>query len=636
MSGKRLLLGLYDQKPLGTRREDLEYSLHACYKPLLTFLYANPEIRISLYFSGIIYQWLENEHPEINMLISDMVKRRQIELLSGGFYDPVLSMLPTKDRSHQVEMLTTFIRKRFGSRPRTAWITDQIWSPALVNTLSISGIRAAFQHTNSQIAHPEPFLMQEMGKLLCLFPIHDGLTGQIHAGDFNGFQSSLDAAQKTHMHSVISIMIDMGKLVSQSMLDEVQTCEKLSHTLVQIGSQQDKFSLTLPHREYQQVTGEDYLPSGWYSYSKPDTADHINELLLIHPEIKYLYGKLHYSSKLIPGIKKEKGLKKLALKEMLKGESFGPFSTSSNGGMYQHALRKENYSHLIEVDKISREKGVFTSSITTYDIDFDTEDEYIYRGKNITAVLDRIGGQVIELDYLVNSWNYLDTFVGRDEDLARRSIPTITPGRKQLAFTDLMFLSEPDLLRYDKYDEQQVINLESFPYTVSDLNRDRREITFTADICLDNHNVRKLRLTKFFTCRTNSIMVNYRFENISGSRISWQFGSEYNLSFSSDSEDEVSYRCIDAKHERKLGGAGKSLAHVKLLKIGDTAKKAIVSLYADRRFTVSKRHYTTTMITDLGEEEIYQFTRLLALWYVELDAGETWETQAAVRIEKMK
>jgi hypothetical protein len=42
------------------------------------------------------------------------------------------------------------------------------------------------------------------------------------------------------------------------------------------------------------------------------------------------------------------------------------------------------------------------------------------------------------------------------------------------------------------------------------------------------------------------------------------------------------------------------------------------------------------MITDLGEEEIYQFTRLLALWYVELDAGETWETQAAVRIEKMK
>ncbi len=52
MGQKKLILGFYDQKPLGTRLEDYEFSLYSCYKPLLTYLYTNPEIRIALYLSG--------------------------------------------------------------------------------------------------------------------------------------------------------------------------------------------------------------------------------------------------------------------------------------------------------------------------------------------------------------------------------------------------------------------------------------------------------------------------------------------------------------------------------------------------------------------------------------------------------
>nr|MDA3835556.1 hypothetical protein [Spirochaetales bacterium] len=103
--------------------------------------------------------------------------------------------------------------------------------------------------------------------------------------------------------------------------------------------------------------------------------------------------------------------------------------------MYQNYLRKQNYSHLIEVDKITRERGVFTTSITAFDLDLDLEDEFIYRGKFITAVFDIRGGQVTELDYLVNSWNYLDTFVGRESDTLSQSILHYPEGVKQNAFS---------------------------------------------------------------------------------------------------------------------------------------------------------------------------------------------------------
>jgi alpha-amylase len=636
MSGKRLLLGLYDQKPLGTRKEDLEYSLFACYKPLLTFLYANPEIRISLYFSGIIYMWLEAEHPEVNMLIADMVKRRQIELLTGGFYDPILTVIPMKDRSHQIEKSTTFIRKRFGLRPRTAWITEQVWSPSLVNTLALCGIRSAFQHTNEQLAHQDPFNMQEMGRILCIFPVHSGLTEQIHENDLEQFSKSIAAAEKTQMHQVLSIMIDMGKLISHSMLTEENTTLALCHTLAELGSDTRAVSLELPYEQSQLVTREDFLPAGWYNSDKPETVDHYNEMFLAYPEIKHLYGKMLYSSKLIPGIKKEKTLKKLASKHMLMGESFGSFSQSQSGGFYQNYLRKENYAHLIEVDKISREKGIFTSSITTYDIDFDNVDEFIYRGKNITAVFDQLGGQVTELDYLVNSWNYLDTFVGREADIISCSIDTIRPDIKQNAFSDILFEHEIDPLRYDKYASDGVMNLESVPYDVTNLNRERKELSFSHEIILSMYGPQKMQLTKSYTSRTNSLVVNYRFENTGTSRINRQFGSEFNLSFSSDAEEDVSYRCIDAKHERMLTGVRKSLKHVKLLKIEDTANKAIVSVYADRRFTIAKEHYLTTVPTAMGEEEIYQYTRLLCYWNLEIEPGEIWETEITLRIEKMK
>ncbi|MDA3835555.1 MAG: hypothetical protein PF495_19460 [Spirochaetales bacterium] len=322
---KKLLLGLYDQKPVGTRREDLEYSLLSCYKPLFTFLYANPEMRVSLYFSGIIYEWLESEHPEINMLLADMVKRRQIELLSGGYYDPILTLIPAKDRTQQIEKMTTFIRKRFGLRPRCAWISEQVWNPVLINTLSLCGIRSVFQQTSPLLSHQDPFFMQELDKILCLFPVHAGLTENIHHNKLDSFTQNISSACKTEQHKIITIMADMGKLISHSLLTEKDTAMELCGMLNYLHDEYTDLELSVTSVTIQNVSNREHLSSGWYKREKPFNVEDFNEIFLRYPEIQHLYGKLLYSAKLIPGIKNEKTLKKLAGREILKGESFGAF-----------------------------------------------------------------------------------------------------------------------------------------------------------------------------------------------------------------------------------------------------------------------------------------------------------------------
>ena len=47
-------------------------------------------------------------------LVHEMAKRGQIEILSGGFYEPILSIIPEEDRIGQIRMMNRFIEENFG------------------------------------------------------------------------------------------------------------------------------------------------------------------------------------------------------------------------------------------------------------------------------------------------------------------------------------------------------------------------------------------------------------------------------------------------------------------------------------------------------------------------------------------
>ena len=73
-------------------------------------------------------------------LVRELAGRGQLELLSGGFYEPVLSIIPEADRAGQVRMMNDFIRENFGQRPRGLWLTERVWEPHLPKSLAEAGI----------------------------------------------------------------------------------------------------------------------------------------------------------------------------------------------------------------------------------------------------------------------------------------------------------------------------------------------------------------------------------------------------------------------------------------------------------------------------------------------------------------
>ena len=637
MGQKRIIIGFQDQKPLGTQVEDFEFSLYSCYKPLLTYLYAQPELKIALYLSASVYEWMESAYPEINMLIADMVKRKQLELLSGGFYDPILQIIPMKDRTQQIEMTTTFIRKRFGFRPRSIWITDQVWNPVLISSLATCGMKSVIQHDTPAEKRTEPFLMQEMGNSLTIYPVNRQLTNALIHKDVDFIRHALSTGSRNmDDDSTMTVMLDVNTVISNSIIGDPHTIIELCRILQEV-CEELGISLTLPMNIQDEQPGRSgFLPSGWYRETLPEEGMHFNEIFLRYPEMRQIYGKMLYVSRLIPGIKREKSLKKIAGKELLKAQSFGSYSISQNGGIYQNYLRKENYQHMIEVEKLTRERGVFSTSITSYDVDIDGEDEFIYRGKNITAVFDRYGASMIELDYLVNSWNYLDTFVGNSSEIVHATLEHIPDGVLQKTCTDLFIEKTADAVSYDKYGNDHVFSLEDEKYELERLVKDQKNISFLIKTPIPFQKNSEVQIRKTYTCHTNTIQLDYTIENLSKGRLNCLFASELNLSFAFDSEEMLEIASHEVNLVREMKPGDTQLRNVKVLRLRDLHTKAIVSVLSDKRYTVIRESYNTTIHSQMGEEDIYQYTRLLPIWEIDMKPGESWETTISIRIEKLK
>ena len=94
MGKAKLIFGSTNSQPVGATDDEVEHVYQRSYKPFLRALYNAPDVPVTLHLSGQLLQWLEKHHSEYTDVLSEMVSRKQTELLGGGFYDPVLSLIP--------------------------------------------------------------------------------------------------------------------------------------------------------------------------------------------------------------------------------------------------------------------------------------------------------------------------------------------------------------------------------------------------------------------------------------------------------------------------------------------------------------------------------------------------------------
>ena len=111
-----------------------------------------------------------------------MVKRRQIEIIGGGFYEPIFAIIPYRDKIAQIKMLSDLIKKEFGLEIRGAWLSERVWEPNYPSFLSDAGLKYVIVDDNhfrsTGITEKEilySYITEDEGKTLRIFPINEEL-----------------------------------------------------------------------------------------------------------------------------------------------------------------------------------------------------------------------------------------------------------------------------------------------------------------------------------------------------------------------------------------------------------------------------------------------------------------------------
>ena len=109
MNKIKFLFAVHNHQPLGNFTHIFEQAFSQAYWPFLKIASEHPGFKFALHFTGFLWEFMLDKHPEALELIRQMVKSGQVELLGGAFYEPVLTQIPEKDGQAQIELMNNFL-----------------------------------------------------------------------------------------------------------------------------------------------------------------------------------------------------------------------------------------------------------------------------------------------------------------------------------------------------------------------------------------------------------------------------------------------------------------------------------------------------------------------------------------------
>ena len=137
----KFVLGIHNHQPVGNFKWVFQKAYDIAYKPFIEVMVKHKSIKWNLHSSGMLWEFMLKEHPSYIKSIKNMIYSETLEIISGGYYEPILSVIPSVDRTGQIKQLSDFIKNTLGYEPKGAWVAERVWEPSLVTTLCESGIK---------------------------------------------------------------------------------------------------------------------------------------------------------------------------------------------------------------------------------------------------------------------------------------------------------------------------------------------------------------------------------------------------------------------------------------------------------------------------------------------------------------
>ena len=493
----RFILGIHAHQPVGNLPEVFAEAYRRSYLPFLEVLSEFPQIPFALHYSGVLFDWLEATHPEFLDRLAGFVARRQVELLTGGYYEPILASIPDADKIGQIQRMMSYLSSRFGVRPRGMWLAERVWEPHLAKPIAEAGVEYVILDDNHFKAAGLPdaaltgyFLTEEQGVRLALFPISQRLRYLIPFREPAETVAYLRERADLAPGGVAVMADDAEKFGGwPGTHDWVYQRGWLKRFLKALQENADWLDLgTFSQALTDPPKGRIYLPTASYTEmtewalpteaginfdearARMDDLPFAEELrpflrggfwrnfLAKYPEANTLHKKMLRVSQQAHALP-TRGRKRLAaLQALWRGQCNDAYWHGVFGGLYLPHLRHAVFHHLIRAEQLMEEitRGKGTVRIETRDYDADGFAEVLVSSPHLALVVEPArGGGVVELDARAKAFNLGNTFTRRPEAYHRKLAATVRRREEGAAtiHAELGAKEEGliDLLHYDAY-----------------------------------------------------------------------------------------------------------------------------------------------------------------------------------------
>lgn len=625
------------------------------FKPLGTYLYAHPEIPFAFYFTGTQFDLIKQKNPEFIEILRKLYNRKQIELLGGGYYNPVFPILFPLDRTGQVELLSSTIRKALGKRPRGVVLCASAWDPSLVTSFETCGME--YVELDVSLLPKEknlylPLIVSDRGKSLKVISLNTEFVPQKNETPDNFIKRIKSAVDKTS--KIESEYSDSDKIITIPMVKESMDVflqkEWLEDFMNLINTKySDLIKLDLPANCIKDSNSfvPSYIHAGisaeiakWalepYKQTeiKANSSVNIYDFMQTYKRSQALYNRMIFVSLLVNQCKGDKMRKKTAREYLWAAQTGDAYVCKSSGILVNSQERQNAYRKLTDAEKLVRECEEFHESVTSYDYNCDGFNEYLCRMDKFNACINPRGGCIFELDVMKKSGNYAD------------NMSRVTPLDKcndnyeKGIFVDHLF--EPE--EYNHYIKGLPCKNGVFS------NNIYKEVMYNAnkkEVCLETNSHfpgldQTIRLRKKFIITSNGIMVQYILKNTSPIALKAKFVVESNFAqtdFSSDKFDTYKIDVVnDDQIEEKTPESLEFMKNVNAFQLTDVTNNVVFTFEPNEMANLVS-YPVTLMRQKTNSTNLEPAGRTLSMslaWDVDLSAGMEMEKTINLSITSNK
>ena len=395
-----LLMAVHCHQPVGNFGFVFEEAYAKSYDPFLRVLERHPGVRMALHYSGSLLDWLQAHQPGFLGRLRALVARGQVELLAGGYYEPILPLIPEADRQAQIARMRGALKALCGAEATGLWLTERVWEPDLPATLAGAGIRFTIVDTN-QFAHAKPqlpprrqveedgawdllgcYVTEHAGAPVVLFPASRRLR---YAMPFRQVQDTIEFLGRLRRDEPVAITFaDDGEkfgfwpntyawVYEEGWLDQFFSALEREQAWLRTETFQGYLDHAAPD-------GRVYLPTGSYEEMLEWSGGNFRNFFVKYAEANAMEQQMLRVSRRLAALRagvpsRRPRLLARAHEELYAAQCNCAYWHGVFGGLYLGHLRRAVYQHLIAADHLADQAAGRSAALDVLDADGDGEDE---------------------------------------------------------------------------------------------------------------------------------------------------------------------------------------------------------------------------------------------------------------------